>query len=62
MSSASGQTYDERASKHPNALVRRLFMIAEHKQTNVVVSADVTETWELLALADRTLKPQCRER
>lgn len=52
MSSASGQTYSARASKHSNALVKRLFEIAELKKTNVTVSADVTSTKELLDLAD----------
>ncbi|KAL1988413.1 hypothetical protein VTN96DRAFT_9468 [Rasamsonia emersonii] len=53
MSSASRQPYGVRAQKHPNALVRRLFEIAEAKKTNVTVSADVTTTKELLDLADR---------
>lgn len=54
MSSASRQSYGVRAQKHSNALVRRLFEIAEAKKTNVTVSADVTTTKELLDLADRT--------
>lgn len=54
MSSTSRSTYGARAQKHPNALVRRLFEIAEAKKTNVTVSADVTTTKELLDLADRT--------
>ncbi|PLN80256.1 Orotidine 5'-phosphate decarboxylase [Aspergillus taichungensis] len=53
MSSKSQLTYTARASKHPNALARRLFEIAEAKKTNVTVSADVTTTKELLDLADR---------
>lgn len=53
MSSKSQLTYTARASKHPNALAKRLFEIAEAKKTNVTVSADVTTTKELLDLADR---------
>ncbi|PKX99721.1 Orotidine 5'-phosphate decarboxylase [Aspergillus campestris IBT 28561] len=44
MSSKSQLTYTARASKHPNALARRLFEIAEAKKSNVTVSADVTTT------------------
>lgn len=54
MSSKSQLTYRVRARKHPNVLARRLFEIAEAKQTNVTVSADVTTTRELLELCDRT--------
>ncbi|KAB8215504.1 humps family-domain-containing protein [Aspergillus novoparasiticus] len=53
MSSKSQLTYSARASKHPNALVKKLFEVAEAKKTNVTVSADVTTTKELLDLADR---------
>ena len=52
MSSNSQLSYGTRAGSHPNALVRRLFGIAETKRTNVTVSADVTTTKELLELAD----------
>lgn len=54
MSSKSQLSYKARASNHPNVLSRKLFEIAEAKQTNVTVSADVTTTKELLDLADRT--------
>ena len=52
MSSKSQLPYGTRAKNHPNALVRKLFEIAETKKTNVTVSADVTTTKELLELAD----------
>lgn len=53
MSSKSQLSYKARASNHPNILARKLFEIAEAKQSNVTVSADVTTTEELLDLADR---------
>ncbi|KAB8258073.1 humps family-domain-containing protein [Aspergillus pseudonomiae] len=53
MSSKSQLTYSARASAHPNALVKKLFEVAEAKKSNVTVSADVTTTKELLDLADR---------
>lgn len=52
MSSLSAQSYSTRASKHSHPLVRRLLTIAEAKKTNIVISADVTTTKELLELAD----------
>ncbi|KAK2811377.1 orotidine 5'-phosphate decarboxylase [Emmonsiellopsis sp. PD_5] len=52
MSSNSHMPYSVRASRHPNPLARRLFQIATEKKSNVVVSADVTTTKELLDLAD----------
>lgn len=59
MSSNSRLPYGARAQKHPNALVRKLFEIAEAKKSNVVVSADVTTTKELLDLADRMHTDSC---
>lgn len=53
MSSRSHLPYSERAKQHPNALAKRLFQIAAEKQSNVVVSADLTTTKELVELADR---------
>lgn len=53
MASRSQVSYGDRAKTHPNPLVRRLFEIAEQKQSNVVVSADVTTTSALLDLAER---------
>jgi orotidine-5'-phosphate decarboxylase len=59
MSSLSQLTYEARASKHRNPLARRLFTIASEKKTNVVVSADVTTSKELLDLAECTYLPTC---
>ena len=53
MSSLSDLTYEARAAKHRNPLARQLFSLAARKGTNVVVSADVTTSQELLDLADR---------
>ncbi|KAF3904912.1 hypothetical protein ABW20_dc0108447 [Dactylellina cionopaga] len=53
MASKSRISYGERAQEHPNPVARRLFEIAEAKKTNVVVSADVTTSQELLDLADK---------
>ncbi|DAA78834.1 TPA_exp: Orotidine 5'-phosphate decarboxylase [Trichophyton benhamiae CBS 112371] len=53
MASRTQVSYGDRAKTHPNPLVRRLFEIAEQKQSNVVVSADVTTTSALLDLAER---------
>ncbi|KAL9617843.1 MAG: hypothetical protein Q9160_007393 [Pyrenula sp. 1 TL-2023] len=52
MSSQTALSYQERAQRHQQPLVRRLFTIASSKQTNVVLSADVTTTKDLLDLAD----------
>ncbi|PGH23663.1 orotidine 5'-phosphate decarboxylase [Polytolypa hystricis UAMH7299] len=53
MSSNSKLPYTERASRHPNPLAKKLFQIATEKKSNIVVSADVTTTKELVDLADR---------
>lgn len=53
MTSKSTLSYAERAKRHAHPVARRLFKIAEAKKSNVVVSADVTMTKELLELADR---------
>ncbi|OCT49339.1 Orotidine 5'-phosphate decarboxylase [Cladophialophora carrionii] len=52
MASKSTCSYAQRAAKHSNPLVKKLFEIAERKKTNVVLSADLTTTKELLAIAD----------
>ena len=57
MASLSALPYETRASKHPHPLARQLFKIALEKKSNVVVSADVTTSKELLDLADRTSFP-----
>ncbi|ORY70269.1 Orotidine 5'-phosphate decarboxylase [Pseudomassariella vexata] len=45
-------TYGQRAAQHPNPVARRLFEIAKAKQSNLVVSADLTGTESLLKCAD----------
>lgn len=52
MASKSNISYAERARRHDNAVVKKLFDIAERKKSNVVLSADLTTTRELLELAD----------
>lgn len=52
MSSKSTLSYTERAKQQAHPVARRLFEIAETKKSNVVVSADITTTKELLKLAD----------
>ena len=52
MSSKSRLSFAQRAESHPNALTRQLFGIAERKKTNIVLSADLTTTDDLLKIAD----------
>ena len=52
MTSKSFLAYSKRALTHENPVAKRLFEIAEEKKSNIVVSADVTTTTELLAIAD----------
>lgn len=52
MTSKSTISYAERARVHINPVVKKLFEIAEAKKSNVVLSADVTTTKELLELAN----------
>ncbi|KAJ9615201.1 orotidine 5'-phosphate decarboxylase [Cladophialophora chaetospira] len=52
MPSMTTLSYAQRAEKHPNPLVKKLFGIAERKKTNLVLSADLTTTKELLEIAD----------
>ncbi|KAL9100916.1 MAG: hypothetical protein Q9163_003776 [Psora crenata] len=52
MASKSTLGYAERARKHPNRLAKKLFETAEAKKSNIVISADLTNTNDLLALAD----------
>jgi hypothetical protein len=54
MATRSSLSYAERARTSSNQLVKKLFEIAEDKKTNVAVAADVRNTKDLLALADRT--------
>jgi len=52
MASKSTLSFGQRASGHPNALVKKLFDIAEKKETNIVLSADLTTTKDLLNIAN----------
>ena len=52
MATKTWASFGDRGQNHPNALAKRLFDIAEAKQTNIVVSADLTSTEELLSIAD----------
>ncbi|KAL9021302.1 MAG: hypothetical protein Q9185_001507 [Variospora sp. 1 TL-2023] len=52
MASKSYLSYAKRAEQHPNPVAKRLFNTAEAKKSNVVISADLTTTKELLHLAD----------
>lgn len=52
MASKSNICYAERARRHDNPVVIKLFDIAERKKSNLVLSADLTTTRELLELAD----------
>ncbi|KAI9734664.1 MAG: orotidine 5'-phosphate decarboxylase [Cirrosporium novae-zelandiae] len=56
MATKSSIPYTLRAESHPNPLIKRLLTIAETKKTNVIVSADLTITNDLLKIAD-TLSP-----
>ena len=52
MASRSRLSFAKRAEQHKHPLAKQLFQLAEKKQSNVVVSADLTTTDELLDLAD----------
>ena len=52
MATKTSLSYGQRAQRHPNGLARRLFTIAQSKQTNITVSADLTTTAELLSIAE----------
>jgi len=60
MATKSSASYGKRAKSHPNALAKRLFEIAEGKQTNITVSADLTTTKELLSIAEGRTSPAHR--
>ncbi|KAK5092354.1 orotidine 5'-phosphate decarboxylase [Lithohypha guttulata] len=52
MASRSTVSFAKRAEQHNHPLVKKLFLLAEKKQSNVVLSADLTTTKDLLDLAD----------
>ncbi|CZR64428.1 probable Orotidine 5'-phosphate decarboxylase [Phialocephala subalpina] len=53
MSSKSTLPYATRAKNHLHPVARRLFDVAEAKKSNVIISADMGTTEELLKLADQ---------
>jgi len=53
MTSRSNISFAERAESHSHPLVHQLFALAEQKQSNLTLSADVTTSRELLDIADR---------
>ena len=52
MASKSAYTYGERAKTVDNPLAKKLLEVAEEKQSNLVVSADLSTTAELLDIAN----------
>ncbi|RMD44225.1 hypothetical protein DV735_g904, partial [Chaetothyriales sp. CBS 134920] len=52
MSNKKTATYTQRAQEHPHPVAKKLFETADRKQTNLVLSADVTTTDELLTIAN----------
>lgn len=52
MASKTQMSFTARAETHKHPLVKELFVLAEKKQSNVVLSADLTTTEALLDIAD----------
>jgi hypothetical protein len=52
MASLSKTPFSQRAAEHDHPVAKRLFEIAEAKKSNLVVSADLTDSESLLACAD----------
>ncbi|KAK5087953.1 orotidine 5'-phosphate decarboxylase [Lithohypha guttulata] len=52
MASRNRLSFTARAKQHKHPLVQQLFSLAEKKQSNVVLSADLATTKELLEIAD----------
>jgi orotidine-5'-phosphate decarboxylase len=52
MASLSKLPFSERAVAHPHPLAKRLFQLPETKKSNLVISADLTDSESLLACAD----------
>ncbi|ROW07508.1 hypothetical protein VPNG_07143 [Cytospora leucostoma] len=52
MSSKSSVSYGQRSELHSHPVVKRLLNIAESKQSNLVISADLADTQSLLKCAD----------
>ncbi len=58
MTSKSTLRYAQRAHGYQNPVAKKLFQIGGSKSSNIVVSADLTRTKELLELADSTYNPK----
>lgn len=52
MASRSKTPFSKRATDHPHPVAKRLFEIAETKKSNLVVSADLTDSKSLLECAN----------
>ncbi|KAL8363238.1 hypothetical protein RB601_009149 [Gaeumannomyces tritici] len=52
MTSKSGVTYEQRGELHKSPVAKRLFSIATSKKSNLVISADLTDSKSLLKCAD----------
>ena len=59
MASLFHLSYAERAHKHSHPLAKRLFEIAQKKQSNITLSADVETTEELLKIANGKIEHLC---
>src|ERR1700761_9274327 len=55
MSSSSRLSYNQRADNHWHPVAKRLLKIADSKKTNLIISADLSTTTELLECADRKI-------
>ncbi|KID74851.1 orotidine 5'-monophosphate decarboxylase, partial [Metarhizium brunneum ARSEF 3297] len=52
MASKSTVPYSSRAASHPHPVAKKLFRIADSKRSNLIISADFTDTESLLKCAD----------
>ncbi|KAK9445048.1 Orotidine 5'-phosphate decarboxylase, active site protein [Metarhizium brunneum] len=52
MASKSTVPYSARAASHPHPVAKKLFRIADSKRSNLIISADFTDTESLLKCAD----------
>src|SRR5689334_21401548 len=59
MASLSAESYRERARGDLHPVAKRLFEIADAKQSNLALSADVTDSKSFLELADSQSLVQC---
>lgn len=54
----SSKSYHERSLQHPHPVAKRLFQVAELKKSNLVISADLTETKTLLGTTPKPAGPR----